>query len=1091
MNRLLSGLAGVALGLAATVAAADDTELFVSQAAAAQSTAKPNILFLYDNSGSMSSLVQTQVPWDPNTTFGGCYNSAELYFSFDGSTPGCGSNNYVDKSVNSCAASANGLNAVGRYDGRLLAWRSSQKKWVDLSTTHNRPVECQADRGLDGQTSASSAKYAANGTNGPWFTDASTEPTWSTSVSLFDGNWLNWSSGGGTVTKTRIQIIQEVTTNLLQTMNNVNVGLEHFNFDEGGTIAHALEDIATARTAMQNQVNALTASTWTPLSESLYEAANYYMGRPVDYGNVGPELSAAASRVGNTLTSNTYLKPVLYACQKNYIVILTDGLPTQDTSATSKIKALPSWASNVTNPNCTMTGDGACMIDLAEYLYRHDIDATMPGLQNVTTYTVGFGTDLSTGDTTFLQATAAKGGGKYYLATDTSTLTSALTKIVTDILKDSRTYTTPTAPVNAFNRTQNLDDVFVSVFAPTGSMHWPGNLKKYRLQAGVLVGQDGNPAVDPATGFFAGNSFSFWSPAPDGSVAGAGGAASQLPVYTARNLYTNLSGTHLNAAGNRVQTANAAVTPALVGAPDATTRDSVVNWANGLDLQDENDNGLTNDIRHVMGDPLHVRPVTIIYGGTAASPDAVVYVSTNDGYLHAVNASTGQELWSFVPTRLMSRLYGLYLDNPTTARSYGLDGDIRAYVMNDDGVPGISGSERVLLLFGMRRGGDSVYAIDVTDRNDPQLLWEVNSTTAGFNNLGQTWSTPVVTKVNVNGTVRLVAIFGGGYDNGEDNPGYRVDTVGRSVYMVDALTGALIWSAGSTAGYNLVLPLMTHSIPAALRVLDMDGDGLADRMYVGDMGGVVWRFDIVNGQPAPTLVTGGPLATLGAATLASPALADVRRFYATPDVAEVISNNKLWLTVNLGSGFREHPLDTSTYDEFYSIRDFHVFDQLTNSSYATPVVRNDLVDITTVLTPTLATTAKGWRLAMVQSVGEKVVSESRTFNNTVFFDSFTPGNAGNVCTASGGSNRFYEVSVLDGRPVTNLDTAPDPNNPNNNLTLTDRFRSLKQGGLAPEPVFLFPQDQPDHPVACIGVECFPPGFSNVPKRTLWSQTGTE
>jgi hypothetical protein len=127
----------------------------------------------------------------------------------------------------------------------------------------------------------------------------------------------------------------------------------------------------------------------------------------------------------------------------------------------------------------------------------------------------------------------------------------------------------------------------------------------------------------------------------------------------------------------------------------------------------------------------------------------------------------------------------------------------------------------------------------------------------------------------------------------------------------------------------------------------------------------------------------------------------------------------------------------------------------------------------------------------VQSVGEKVVSESRTFNNTVFFDSFTPGNAANVCTASGGSNRLYEVSVLDGRPVTNLDTAPDPNNPNNNLTLTDRFRSLKQGGLAPEPVFLFPQDQPDRPIACIGVECFPPGFSNVPKRTLWSQTGTE
>lgn len=1103
-NRLLSGLAGLAMGLVASSALADDTEIFVSQASAAQATALPNILFLYDNSGSMASTVLTQVPWDPNSTFNGCYDSTVIYFSTDGSTPGCKSKNYFNKNVNYCQASTAPLSSVGTYAGKLLAWRGSpQSKWVDLSTNHTRETECEADQGnpATGKAAGDGKPYAVDGANGPWaaaVSAAAPKPAWASTVSstLFDGNWLNWSTTGGTVSMTRIEIIQQVTDNLLQTMNNVNVGLEKFNNTEGGTIVHAMENIATARGTMQAQINALTASTYTPLSESLYEAANYYMGRTVDYGNVGPDKSVAASRVGNTSNGTTYLSPVNYACQKNYIVILTDGLPTQDIGATAKIKALPAWSSNVTKPNCSMVLDGACMIDLAEYLYRHDLNSAMPGLQNVTTYTIGFGTDLAVGDTSFLQATADKGGGKYYPATDTGSLTSALTKIVNEILKDSRTYTTPTAPVNAFNRTQNLNDVFVSVFAPTGNMHWPGNLKKYHLNSGQLIGQDGNPAVDPTTGFFADGSFSFWSPAPDGSNARNGGAASQLPDAASRNLYTNLSGAAMITPANSVSTANAGITAALVGAPDATTRGSVINWARGLDLLDENDNGATDDVRHVMGDPLHVRPATVIYGGTEASPDATVYVSTNDGYLHAVDAASGKELWSFIPTRLLPRLYGLYLDNPTSNRSYGLDGDIRVYVKNDDGLPGINGSERVILVFGMRRGGDSIFAMDVTDRANPQFLWEINSNSPGFSNLGQTWSTPVVAKINVGGTVTLAAMFGGGYDNGEDNPGYRVDSVGAGIYIVDLSTGGLIWkgsaAAASGSPINVNFPKMTHSIPAALRVLDMDGDGLADRLYVGDMGGMLWRFDIKNGQPATSLVAGGVIASLGANNNAAAALADVRRFYATPDVAEVISSSHVWLTVSLGSGFREHPLDTSTYDEFYSVRDFHVFDQLdsANAVYTTPIIRTDLVDITNILNPTIAPDAKGWRMGMVVSTGEKIVSESRTFNNTVYFDSFTPGSNGNICTPAGGLNRLYEVSVIDGRPVTNLDTNQDPNNPNNNLTLTDRFRSLKQGGLAPEPVFLFPQDQRD-PITCIGVECFPPGYSNVPKRTLWSQTGTE
>ena len=160
-------------------------------------------------------------------------------------------------------------------------------------------------------------------------TSASRSPgTPSSRYTIWNGNWLNWNTSGGTIHQTRMEIIRDVTTNLLQDLNGVNVGLMHFNDNQGGPVSHAMEDIATARAAMQAAVNALTPGDWTPLSETLYEAANYYMGRNVDYGNVGPVRSVAASRTSGTISGTTYRRPATYACQKNYIVLLTDGLPT-------------------------------------------------------------------------------------------------------------------------------------------------------------------------------------------------------------------------------------------------------------------------------------------------------------------------------------------------------------------------------------------------------------------------------------------------------------------------------------------------------------------------------------------------------------------------------------------------------------------------------------------------------------------------------------------------------------------------------------------------------------------------------------------
>ncbi len=92
-----------------------------------------------------------------------------------------------------------------------------------------------------------------------------------------------------------------------------------------------------------------------------------------------------------------------------------------------------------------------------------------------------------------LDDTATKGGGEYFLADNTTTLSTALTRIAISILDQATTFSAPSVPVNAFNRTQNLDDVFVSVFQPSSTVRWPGNLKRYGLADGKLVDRNGGP----------------------------------------------------------------------------------------------------------------------------------------------------------------------------------------------------------------------------------------------------------------------------------------------------------------------------------------------------------------------------------------------------------------------------------------------------------------------------------------------------------------------------------------------------------------------------------------------------------------------
>ncbi|MGB8326155.1 MAG: PilC/PilY family type IV pilus protein, partial [Steroidobacteraceae bacterium] len=1080
---VLGGLACVAPALA------DDTEIFVNQAAA--NGVRPNVLLILDTSGSMNSFVEGgKKPYDPARVYAGQCDATRLYFRRGGGTPpDCGTGQTtqsVPSSASACASATSSLASVGLWLGRIAQWDPTQLQWGMLRNGASLPLECEADAGTNGADAGSAARWARNGDDANrWTTDPAKQISWAQldAWTLYTGNWLNWYGGPPDADPvTRLQTVQSAATTLVSAIDGVNVGLMRYSNNpagiaisldaaaEGGMVTQEIANVATARDSMVRTVLSYTAAGLTPLSETLYEAGQYLAGRNVDYGLTSridantPFPSVAASRRADNPA--VYRSPITNQCQRNFVVLLTDGLPTADNSADDKITALPGFPTLV-GGQCEGTGPGRCLGDIAAYLNKADL-SPLPGTQNATTYTIGFGPEVA--GTTLLDRVAQRGGGQSFLASNGTQLADALQQILGNVLETSSSFTTPAVSINAFNRTETLNELYISVFRPTDRLHWPGNVKKYGLQNGRIVDANGADAIDAATGFFRSGTRSFWSATADGDRVEAGGAVSQQPAPADRHVYTfipTVANRDLTAQVNAFSVDNATNLTAAVLALDGTgpARNDLIDYFRGRDVKDLNANGNTAEAQPFMGDPLHARPAAIAYGGSLAAPDArdiAVYVPTNDGFLHAIDAQTGRELWAFIPPELLPRLQNLYRDPGATQRTYGLDGDVRVlkFDANQDGIVDATQGDRVWIFFGMRRGGRFYYALDVTDRTRPRLLWKIGPT--DLPGVGETWSMPAVARVKIGGAAQngenLVLIFGGGYDDAQENYGYTTDQSGHRIYMVDAASGQLLWYAGGPGGAgtpDLALAKMTNSIPGRVTVLDTNGDGLADRMYAGDMGGRLWRFDITNGNPRAQLVAGGVLAALGDGGAGSAPLDSNRRFYYAPDVALIQRRGAdPYYNLAVGSGYRGHPLEVATRDRFYAIRDKAPFTRLAQADYdaLAPITEANLVDITDNLTgASVPTDKRGWKLELRLNggwLGEKVLAEALTVNGVILFPTYQPvtGTAIDPCAPANGLNRVYALRVDSGVPAVDF-------NDDHTITAADASTRLAQTGIAGEVSF--------------------------------------
>jgi type IV pilus assembly protein PilY1 len=596
------------------------------------------------------------------------------------------------------------------------------------------------------------------------------------------------------------------------------------------------------------------------------------------------------------------------------------------------------------------------------------------------------------------------------------------------------------------------------LFKPSEGAIWPGNLKRYRLSGDEILDKNSLNAVDSVTGFFAENAHSYWSTLADGSEVSEGGAASRLGGN--RNIYVfNDTGSIVRSA-NELHENNTNITNADLAIQDETDanalRDAILKWTRGVDVKDSNGDGSTTDYRSQMGDPIHSQPIIVNYG----TDDSAIFVATNQGMLHSFDTSTGEENFAIMPKTLLQNLHHFYKDTSSLEHKYGLDGDMILRTVGDN----------KYLYVGMRRGGRNYYVFDVTQKTSPTLKFKIEGGAGTLAKLGQTWSRPTITKVNMGGQVKNVMIVGGGYDDAQDDRAIRAnDVVGNAVFMFDADTGSLLWHA-SNEDADLNLTNMTYSVPGRISVIDRDNDGFADHMYVADMGGQLFRLDIYNGNSGTNFIKGARIADFGGDTAETN-----RHFYYGPDVTEIALGDELYYGIALGSGWRASPLDTVVEDNFYMLKDSGVFNRDVNGNYtfmqtvyesgmynATSHALNSSDEGERELASQDFANKAGWYLNLTTN-GEKVLSSPLIIDYKVFFTTYVPAvSSTSACAPPTGNSRAYLVSMFNGNAVTDVNNDGEVND-------ADRSAELKQTGIAPETKILI--EDIVSPVVCLGTEC--------------------
>ena len=829
--------------------------------------------------------------------------------------------------------------------------------------------------------------------------------------------------------------------------------------------------------------------------------------RNLDFDNPGADWDATIEK--GPVIRPKYVSPIdpLGACAKIYTVNVLFQVSNQESDSDSAIE------------NTVASGGfGSAKSDfpdVIQYLYDADIAdgnyGTVPDLedtQNVVSYFIVDPSKINTKTTAYARAGGT--GVPLSLSENPDELVAELQDIFKQILSVSTTFVAASVPVNVFNRAEVTDNVYIALFQVDGQARpsWVGNVKKLKLTGAnsstadaALVDATGDPAI-AGDGRLRYDALTHWTdpyslPAPDadaGEISGRdgrsvarGGAGQKIPGFVSggpqeanglggRTIYYDKTSTSL---GNfDVDSTIAGSLAADFGVASASEAEELMAFSRGLDIDDLDGDSITTEAREwAFGDALHSRPLPINYGsiGSYSDPDVpaiYVAVASDDGMLRMLRNTTpggnesGEEVWAFMPRKSMGAQKTLRINATGVAHPYTMDGAPVVFVWdkNQDGDIDSSDGDRVFLYVGMRRGGKAYYAFNVTDPESPDLMWSIDKG-GDFSELGYTFSTPRVGLVETGSGTRPALMFGGGYDFNKDSRGAvgTDDSEGNAVYVVDAVSGGLIWKAKQGSGTATATTYehagLVDSIPSTLTAADTDGDGFTDRMIVGDTGGNIWRADIGGSDTSKWKLS--LTASVGRHSTGSPSISDDRRFFHRPDLVQSNDSHGLFDAVVVGSGNRADPLDAAgvTDNYMYMIKDRGT---AIGSGTDTGVGHVDFGDVTSNCLQTsggcVIDLYSGWRM-LLEEPGEKVLATPLTLAGRTFFTTYLPnsGTGATACSPSEGAGRLYAVSLQNATSVMNYDTTDDDSsNPGEPTSKSDRSVELRSLGIPAEVVSIPP-----------------------------------
>ena len=746
----------------------------------------------------------------------------------------------------------------------------------------------------------------------------------------------------------------------------------------------------TSSSSSGTSVSGASASGGTPLASSLAEAKLYL------------DANKAADTAGS--------------CRQKFVILVTDGSDTyacggggaedqtdqykRRRATVDKAQALsdagyqvfvvgfgptmPHWVQNTLNWAAYAGGTDNPLV-----ANSGNTSAYVPGVSCAVTATTNHNID-SDGDHYY--ATANDPGelslsGYAFLATSATELNNALKQAVSMIRE--ATYSFSLASVSS-QRTIDENNIYEASFSPVNrDPFWLGHLKKLALNADGTVG---NPVWDAGT-----------------VTAAQAAGARTVKTYKGGLLVDFTTGT---------------IAKEDLGVSTDAERDAIVGYFRG-DPAYNPDAWKLGDVFHsnpiVIGTPsayfMDNRDVHDAFGTyrtntqrTSANGKRLVLIGANDAQVHALQTSSGQEAWSFIPPNFLPKLKNVaHTVNPTgLTHQYFVDGPVAAADVwlgpTGDGRSKDASDWKTILMIGEGRGGatnpwssssscDSgfnatystsypyycgFYAFDVTNSTAPIYKWRINPNASQAPYLGEPWSKPEFGRVKIGGNETWVVFIGGGYNATDCTGGAGCDPRGKGFYVIDLKTGNVLWSYTYGDDAN-----MKYSLPGTAAISDTDNDGFIDTVYIGDLGGNMWRFKFC---------TDGDTSACGTGNWSGGMLFDassgvVRPIFTQPSVAK---DNRGQIWVEWGSGDKTDPTAATAQEKFYAAKD---------TDRTTTLTINSLDNITAG-TYVDSPTKKGWYINLA-GTGEKILADSAIFGGIVYFSTYTPPGGNNPCNQAG------------------------------------------------------------------------------------------